>query len=211
MTSRRAIFTFVLGLFILPALACGSTTGTSTKAPSGGTAPTAASTTAATNAAASSAASAAPKPTNTPSPPPAAAKIYGLNQLVNVKNWDLAIQKVETPGKELVWSQFGNKSVAAGTWFIVVVDMKNTGNQNFGVNTSDFELKAGNVTYKVSDDFGTFGYSELKGGQKIGGQVPPGVNVTYYIAFDIAPTATDLQLIFKQDKKPVFGVGNATP
>jgi len=130
---------------------------------------------------------------------------------VSVKNWDLAIQKVETPGKELVWSQFGNKSVAAGTWFVVVVDMKNTGNQNFGVNSSDFELKSGNVTYKVSDDMGTYSYSELKGGQRVGGQVPPGVNVTYYIVFDVAPNAADLQFIFKQDKKPIFSVGNAGP
>ncbi len=211
MTPRRLIFTAVLGLFMLPALACGSTSGTATKAPSGGAAPTSGSTAAAGNAAGSSAAPTTPKPTNTPNPPPAAAKTYGLNQLVNVKNWDLAIQKVETPGKELAWSQFGNKSAAAGTWFVVIVDMKNTGNQNFGVNTSDFELKAGNTTYKVSDDLGTYGYGEFKGGQRIGSQVPPGVNVTYYVVFDVAPTAADLQFTFKQDKKPVFGVGNATP
>lgn len=74
-----------------------------------------------------------------------------------------------------------------------------------------FELKAGNVTYKVSDGLGTYTYSEFKDGQRVGGQVPPGVNVTYYIAFDVAPNATDLQFTFKQDKKPVFGVGNATP
>jgi uncharacterized membrane protein len=209
MIPRRVICTIVLGLFMPLLVACGDSPGTPTKAPSGGSAPTAASTAAASSAAASSAASTAPKPTNTPNPPPATAKTYGLNQLVNVKNWDLAIQKVETPGKELVWSQFDNKSVAAGTWFVVALDMKNTGNQNFGVNSPDFELKAGNVTYKVSDDLGTYSYSEFKGGQRIGGQVPPGVNVTYYIAFDVAPAAADLQFIFKQDTKPTFGVGNA--
>jgi len=134
-----------------------------------------------------------------------------LNELANVKNWDLAIQKVETPGKELVWSQFGNKSTAAGTWLVIVIDMKNTGNQNFGVNNSDFELRSGNATYRVSDDMGTYAYSEFKGGHRMGGQVPPGVNVTYYIVFDVAPNATDLQFVFKQDKKPTFAVGNATP
>jgi uncharacterized membrane protein len=150
-------------------------------------------------------------PTTAPASGPANGQAYGLNELASVKNWDLAIQKIEKPGKDLIWSQYGNKSTAAGTWFVVVVDMKNTGNQNFGVNSSDFELRSGNVTYKVSDDFGSYSYSDSKGGQKVGGQVPPGVSVTYYIVFDVAPNATDLQFVFKQDKKPVFTVGNATP
>ena len=149
-----------------------------------------------------------PAPTEKPTPPPPP----GLNQLVSVKNWDLAVAAVERPGKELVWSQYGNKSAAAGTWFIVVVDMKNTGNTNFGVNTSDFELNAaGGVKYNVSSDLGVYGYSELKGGQPIGGQVPPGVSVRYYVVFDVAPNATGLTLKFKQDKNPFFAVGDVTP
>ncbi len=209
MTPRRVILTVILALFALPTVACGSTTGSATKAPSGGTTPTVSSITATRSATPSSAAASVTKPTNTSNPPPATAKTYGLNELASVKNWDLAIQKVEKPGKELIWSQFNNKSVAAGTWFVVVVDMKNTGNQNFGVNSSDFELKSGNVTYKVSDDPGSYGYSEFKGGQRLSGQVPPGVSVTYHIIFDVAPNAADLQLTFKQDTKPIFGVGNA--
>lgn len=90
--------------------------------------------------------------------------------------------------------------------------MKNTGNQNFGVNTADFEMKgAGGTVYKFTSEFGAISYGELKGGQRIGGQVPPGVNVTYYVVFDVAPNATDLQLVFKQDKNPAFAIGNATP
>lgn len=155
-------------------------------------------------------------PTATPKPPPTATPTPvpppGLNQIVSVKNWDLAVASVERPGKDLVWSQYGNKSAAAGTWFIVVVDMKNTGNTNFGVNTSDFELNAdGGIKYDVSSDYGTTSYGELKGVQRIGGQVPPGVNVRYYVVFDIAPNSTGLTLKFKQDKNPVFAVGNAAP
>jgi hypothetical protein len=150
------------------------------------------------------------KPTNTPVPPP---KVYGLNELASVKNWDLAVNNVVRPGKELVWSQYGNTSTAAGTWFVVVVDMKNTGNTNFGVNTTDLELLAANgITYKVSTDGGaSYEYSGYKGAQRIGGQVPPGVNVTYHVVFDVAPNATDLKLVFKQDKNPTFAVGNAAP
>jgi len=155
---------------------------------------------------------AAPTPTPKPAPTekPTAPPPPGLNQIVSVKNWDLAVAALERPGKELVWSQYGNKSAAAGTWLIVVVDMKNTGNTNFGVNTGDFELNAaGGIKYSVSSDVGAYGYSEFKGGQSIGGQVPPGVNVKYYVVFDVAPDATGLTIKFKQDKQPVFTIGNA--
>jgi len=149
------------------------------------------------------------KPTNTPVPPP---KVYGLNELASVKNWDLAVAAIDRPGKEFVWSDFNNKTLAAGTWFIVALDMKNTGNANFGVNTSDFEMRAvGGVTYNLSTQAGVYSYPSYKKGQDIGGQVPPGVVVRYYLIFDVAPTATDLQLVFKQGTKPTFALGNATP
>ena len=131
-------------------------------------------------------------------------------QTVSVKNWDIKVETVERPGKDLVWSQFGNKSTAVGTWVVVVVKMKNTGNQNFGINSFDFEMRTtGGTKYNVSSD--AFSYSSYKGGQTLGGQVPPGSEATYYIAFDITPSATELQFVFKQDKNPIFSIGNATP
>ena len=74
-------------------------------------------------------------------------------------------------------------------------DMTNTGTKNFGVNDHDFQLKdsAGN-TYNVSSDIGAGTYSTFKGGQQLGGQVPPGTTVRYYIAFDVTPSATGLVL-----------------
>jgi hypothetical protein len=177
-------------LFILPALACGSATPTS-RAGGGAQA----------------------KPTDTPKPAPTATAVpqtYDLNQLVSVKNWDVAVGGVERPGKMLTWSQFGNVSNAAGTWVIVLCDLKNTGSQNFGVNTPDFQLLDGKGNkYNVSSDMGAIGYSQYKGGQAIGGQVPPGVSVRYYVPFDVAPDATGLRFIFNQDKKPAFDIGNA--
>jgi len=112
-------------------------------------------------------------------------------QTVSVKNWNMTVTKVEKPGITLVTSQYGSKSDAAGTWVVVTVTMKNTGNQSFGVNTSDFVLKdSAGRTYKVSDDAGaTYEYSTYKGGKQLGYDVPPTVTVTYYIVFDIAPDA----------------------
>lgn len=131
---------------------------------------------------------------------------YALKQVVSVKNWDLTVDRAQQFGKEMVWSQYGNKSVAAGTWYVVVVQMRNTGNTNFGVNGGiDFALQAaGGITYKPSTDAGAYMYSQYQGGQQIGGQVPPGVTVTYFVAFDIAPDAKDLSFVFQQDSRPRF-------
>ncbi len=131
--------------------------------------------------------------------------IYPPNTLVSVKNWDMALNRVEHPGKTLTWSQYNNVSNAAGEWVVVIFDMKNTGNTNFGVNQGDFQLLAdGGITYRPSTDGGAIIYSSFKGGQNIGSQTPPGVSVTYYIPFDVAPGATGLTFQFNQDTKPKF-------
>jgi hypothetical protein len=173
---RRLMIPAMALLFILPALACGSTTGSGGSSGGSGS---------------GGAASAAP---------------LSQGQTASVKNWDVTVVGVERPGKELVWSQFNNRSTAAGEWLIAVVRMKNTGGQNFGVNTFDFELTAGGAKYNVSTDGGALTYSQFKGGQNIGGQVPPGVEVTYYVVFDVAPGAANPVLTFKQDKRPQFAL-----
>jgi len=156
----------------------------------------------------SSLANSVSKAVNATATPFVAANLAQLNQTVSVPNWDVTATGVEKPGKTLTWSQFKNTSVAAGTWVIVAVDMKNTGTKNFGINGPDFQLKdsAGN-TYNVSTDGGASSYSEFKGGQRIGGQVPPGTTVRYYIPFDVSPTATGLTLQFEQGNKPLINLG----
>ena len=98
----------------------------------------------------------------------AAPSQLSLGQTASVKNWDITAVATDKPGTDLVWSQFGNKEVAAGTWYVVQMKLKNTGNTNFGVNSSDFELKDGSgVTYKTSDKLAAHSYSEFKGGKSI--------------------------------------------
>lgn len=191
---RWSPFTITLLLLILPTLGCASSVATKT-AVRGSSAP-----------AASAVA------TSTTAKAPRGSKVYGLNETAKVKNWDVTVTGVDRPGKELVWSQYGNTSTAAGTWFITIVEMTNTGSTNFGINLFDFELRAaGGVTYRVSTDGGAFLYSTYKGGQQLSSQVPPGVTVRYYIPFDVNPDATDLVLVFKQDTNPAFAVGPAKP
>ncbi len=45
---------------------------------------------------------------------------------------------------------------------------------------------------------------EFKSGKSISSQVPPGVEVTYYLMCDINPSATGLNITSKQDKRPIF-------
>jgi hypothetical protein len=78
------------------------------------------------------------------------------------------------------------------------------------VSTSDFTLKAGGTAYPMLETPEALGYSESRGGRRVGDQIAPGVSVTYFTIYDVPPDATDLHLTFKQDTHPVFAVGNAT-
>lgn len=143
---------------------------------------------------------------------PQGAQTYGLNQPASVKNWDVAVVEAERPGTALTWSSSSNTTPAAGTWIVVTVTLTNTGKTNFGVNYTDFELNAaGGVTYKPSTDLGAIAYVTYKGGRPVANPVPPGVTARTYLVFDVNPAATDLRLVFKQDKRPVFALGNAQP
>ena len=134
----------------------------------------------------------------------------GLNEPVRVKHWDLVVTAVERPGQELPWSARGDKQAAGGTWFVVVLAMTNTDTHTWEVAVQDFELRdAQGHVYMVAPGTGGISYSVFKGGQRLGGRVPPGVTVRYYLPFDIDPAAADLTFVFKQDTRPQFSVGPA--
>lgn len=197
-------------LLIVPVVACGSTTGTAMQSGGDATA-THAATVAPVAAGRATAAARSAAPSTATGTPYAAwymIKVYPPNHLVSVKNWDMAINRVERPGKELVWSDGNDTSVAAGEWLIVVFDLKNTGTTGLGINPTDVQLDASgperHITYTPSTDGGALSYSTFKQGQQLGGQVPPGVSVQYFIPFDIAPNATTLIFQFNQDTEPKF-------
>lgn len=145
-----------------------------------------------------------------PTVPPTPTKMYGLNELVSIKGWDLAIQKVERIGNRLAWSQFNPVLVANGTWFAVIVDLKNTGSAPATLALTDFTLRAGDATFTPPDVSNINAYGQARGGKAIGDPVPAGVSVSYYTIYDVAPDATNLQFTFLKDTQPVFAVGNAT-
>lgn len=127
---------------------------------------------------------------------------------VTTKNWQLGVTGVDTT-KTLVWSSVGNKQDAVGQWLLISVSLLNTGKENFGVNTWDFEVTDGEGnTYKHSTEYAAIAYPPTKGAKSASSQqVPPGVAVSSILVFDINPAATGLQLVFKQDSKPRVDLG----
>ena len=146
------------------------------------------------------------QPTIPPTPP----KRYGLNELVSIKGWDLAIQKVERIGNRLAWSQFNPVLIANGTWFAVVVDLKNTGTAAAALALTDFALRADGGNFTTPEVSQLNAYGQTRGAKAIGDPVAPGVSVSYYTIYDVPLDTTNLQFTFLKDTQPVFAVGNAT-
>ena len=137
-------------------------------------------------------------------------KTYGLNVLVNLQGWDMAIQKVDRIGNRLAWSQFSNTAPSTGTWVVIVVDIKNTGTQPQTVNATDFALRSGATAYPMAEATQIAGYGDARRGQRFGTPIAPGTSVSFYTIYDLPLDAANLLLTFKQDSQPVFAVGNAT-
>ncbi len=150
----------------------------------------------------------APDPAR-PTVPPTPTRRYGLNELVSIKGWDLAIQKVERIGERLAWSQFNPVLIANGTWFAVIVDLKNTGSAAAALALTDFTLRAGEATFTPPNVANINAYGQARGAKVLGEPVPPGTSVSYYTIYDVPLDAVNLQFTFLKDTQPVFAVGNA--
>jgi len=188
-TMQRRTF-LTLGLLALSAVACGpSSSSGGENADVRGTAP------------------ANPPP---PTVPPTPVKIYGLNTLVSIVGWDLAIQKVERIGDRLAWSQFNPVLIANGTWFAIIVDLKNTGGIPTTLALTDFTLRAGGATFSPPDVSQLNAYGQIRGTKAIGDPVAPGASVSYYTIYDVPLDATNMQFTFLKDTQPIFAVGNAS-
>lgn len=144
-----------------------------------------------------------PVSTATAKPPTATATpLPKVGQTIVVGNWEYTVTGVEQV-KVLTWSDFGNTSEAKGIWLIVYLTLKNVGKENFGINTWDFALTAGEVKYSFSTDGGAFMFIDYKKMAHLGEQFPPGVAVKTALIYDIAPDAKGLRLQLIQAKTSV--------
>ena len=182
---RRPIVALILGILLLLLPACGGSVATpEVEAPPA-------------------------EPTAIPQPTPPAVT-YGLNQLVTIQGWDMAIQRVDRIGTRLAWSQFANTVPSTGTWVVIIVDMKNTDAQPRAVNADQFVLRSGTSVYPMAEPTQVAGYGAQRRGWRFGEPVPPGTSVSFYTVYDLPPDAKGLLLTFKHDTQPIFAVGDVT-
>ncbi len=155
--------------------------------------------------------------TAVPTSRPAAAHPAGLTQPVAIPGWTVTVTGVERPGQKLIIAADSDTDpvAATGTWVVVALNVTRTANGAAGVDYGDVALRSGQgFTYAVADDYWTTDgfYPAFKHGQPYGKTVPPGATVTYYLTFDVAADAADLQFIFLPDAKnpAVIAIGGAT-
>jgi hypothetical protein len=145
-----------------------------------------------------------PAPTETPAPKPVAK----IGDTVKSRNWEITVKSAERLTGDLVWSQVGNKTAPVGQWFVIIADLKNVGNENFTVNTFDFELKTANgQTYKYAQGGEYIMYAQFKGLQAPGKQIPPGATASTVLLFDIAKGTEGINLVFAQARDNPINVG----
>jgi len=151
---------------------------------------------------------AAPVPTATPAPPPTPVPQLKIGDTLEIKNWRVKVLEVQRVPGDLVWSQFGNKTPAIGEWFIVIVELTNTGAENFTLNTWDFELRtAAGATVKHTTEGAAYAYPAFKKMVGLGKQIPPGATVATPLLYDIAKGTQGISLVFAQAKDKPIDVG----
>ena len=133
--------------------------------------------------------------TVTPVAPTAIAKI---GTPIQGGNWAYMVTKTARQ-KEVVWSDFGNKSVAKGIWQIVHLKLTNVGKETYGINTWDFEVHdSQGIKYKTSYESTSYSNSEKLSAPM--DQYPPNVGAEIGLLFDLDPAARGLKLYLVQSQ-----------
>lgn len=135
---------------------------------------------------------------------PAATVLSQLGEEIVSGNWSYTVQEVQRT-KELVWSDFGNKDTAVGEFLIVLLQLKNVGKENFGINAHDFQVfdESGTKYDAKAFPVGFNLWLQRNGRQALCSQCPPGVALDTGVLFDISPEAAGLRLRLVQAKRDV--------
>ncbi len=152
---------------------------------------------------ASSAAQSTSQATATPKAIPTPTAAPKVGDTVAMGNWFYTVTQAENVGKTLVWSQYGNKTEAAGSWLLIYITLKNVGKETYSLNSWDFTVTDNQgLKYKVGGS-GDFMFAEYKKLAKPFGPVPPGVAVDTVLVVDVNPAATGLGLWLEQAKATI--------
>ena len=116
-------------------------------------------------------------------------------------NWEYTVTKVERT-RQLVWSDFGNRSDAQGIFVVIYLTLKNLGKQNYSINSWDFELRDDNdAKYQTARDMLMI-VRQMKLAS-LGDQFVPGLSIQTALIFDVNPDATGLKLYLDQARAAI--------
>lgn len=141
---------------------------------------------------------AVPTPAPTVALPTPTVNVSSIGKEGHVGSWTVTVIGVTRPGKNLVWSDYGNKTLAGGEWLVIEVAIRNDGKSSTALQRDNFGIKDQDNNTYFADFYGN-AYSEYKGGLDIDRAVPPGVTNRSYLAFDVRPGLVEPYLIFLLD------------
>lgn len=137
-----------------------------------------------------------------PAPPPAVL----LGHPSSTSNWEITALTVVGLGQgPLVWSKAGDALPATGSWIKVSVRAKNVGAESAYIYPCDFEVDdSEGRPYTCPKSPAAVSYSAFAGASPLAELVRPGATVEYWLIFDVAPGATQLQLVYRPGGGAVF-------
>lgn len=137
-------------------------------------------------------------------PPPQPA--VPLGQPARAANWEITALGAVGLGKApLVWSKGGVALPPTQSWIKVSVRVKNAGTESAYMYPCDFEVDdSQGRPYTCPKSPAAVSYSAFAGASPLAELVRPGATVEYWLIFDVAPDASQLQLVYKPGGGAVF-------
>lgn len=130
-------------------------------------------------------------------PPPQPA--VPLGHPAPASNWEITALTVVGVGKApLAWSKGSDALLPAHSWIKVSVRVKNVGTESAYVYPCDFEVDdSQGRPYTCPKSPAAVSYSAFAGASPLAELVRPGATVEYWLIFDVAPDASQLQLVYR--------------
>jgi hypothetical protein len=149
-----------------------------------------------------------PAPTATAAPPPPPA-LPGLKQEGSVNKWTLAVVNLGRPGKDLVWSDFGNVTHASGEWLVLECALRNDDKSSRSLSgIANFTLKDAQGRSYDDDLVEAAMYASYKDANGYTDKVAPGATLRTYVVFDVSKGLTGAKLTFSSGFRTIdFSLG----
>lgn len=129
-----------------------------------------------------------------------------LGHPLAISNWEITALNFAGLGKApLVWSKGGDALPPTHSWIKVAVRVKNVGTESAYMYPCDFEVDDSlGRAYTCPKSPAAVSYSAFAGASPLAELVRPGATVEYWLIFDVASDASQLQLVYRPGGGAVF-------